>query len=81
MTTVAYHFWSPTCQPCKVIKPSIEQLKEEFSGVQWISVNLHEDPHDYALKYKVTVEIPIIKNQIAEEFLLSLRSLNCLLMI
>lgn len=59
MTTVAYHFWSPTCQPCKVLKPSIEQLKEEFSGVQWISVNLHEDPHDYALKYKVTV-VPTI---------------------
>ena len=23
---VAYHFWSPTCGPCKVIKPAIEDL-------------------------------------------------------
>jgi len=33
------------------------------------------------LKYKVTVEIPIIKNQIEEEFLLSLLSLSGLFMI
>ena len=53
MTTVAYHFWSPTCGPCKVIKPAIQDLKEEFPEVQWITVNTQEDPHRYSEKYDV----------------------------
>ena len=28
MNGTVYHFWSPTCNPCKVIKPVIEDLKE-----------------------------------------------------
>jgi thioredoxin 1 len=59
MKTYAYHFWSPTCAPCKVIKPAIEDLKEEFSSVQWVSVNTHEDPADLAKKYGVSV-VPTI---------------------
>lgn len=43
MSVTAYHFWSPTCGPCKVIKPAIEDLKEEFSNIQWMSVNTHDD--------------------------------------
>ena len=49
------HFWSPTCNPCKVIKPAIEDLKEEFSQATWISVNTHQDTEGYAAKYKVSV--------------------------
>jgi thioredoxin 1 len=56
---VAYHFWSPTCAPCKAIKPTIEDLKEEFSDVQWISVNTHADTQGYAEKYGVSV-VPTI---------------------
>jgi thiol-disulfide isomerase/thioredoxin len=44
MSITAYHFWSPTCGPCKVIKPAIEDLKEEFPIVNWITVNTHDDP-------------------------------------
>ena len=47
MSVIAYHFWSPTCQPCKVIKPAIEDLKDEFPQVQWKSVNIQDDPDDY----------------------------------
>lgn len=59
MSVIAYHFWSPTCNPCKVIKPAIENLKEEFEGVQWISVNTHDDKEDLARKFGVTV-VPTI---------------------
>lgn len=59
MKVVAFHFWSPTCNPCKVIKPAIEDLKEEFSQVNWISVNTHEDPNDYKTKFGVSV-VPTI---------------------
>lgn len=55
MIPVAYHFWSPTCAPCKAIKPMIEDLKEEFNKVVWVSVNTHEDPDNYAQKYSVSV--------------------------
>jgi thiol-disulfide isomerase/thioredoxin len=59
MSVTAYHFWSPTCAPCKVIKPTIDDLKEEFSSIVWISVNTHEHASDRAIKYSVSV-VPTI---------------------
>lgn len=53
------HFWSPTCRPCQVIKPAIEDLKEEFSQMNWISVNTHADSQGYAQKFGVSV-VPTI---------------------
>ena len=50
----AYHFWSETCGPCKTIKPMINDLKEEFDTLTWISVDIKNDPNNYAGKYKVT---------------------------
>ncbi len=60
----ALHFWSPTCNPCKVIKPAIEDLKEEFDDVEWISINTHADTQGYATKYNVSVvpTIVVLKN-------------------
>ena len=55
MSVIVYHFWSPTCQPCKVIKPSVEVLKEDFDSVQWVSVNTHDDRDSYSQKYGVSV--------------------------
>ena len=55
MNVTAYHFWSPTCGPCKVIKPSIEDLKEEFPDVQWVSVNTHDDTQGFAERFGVHV--------------------------
>lgn len=55
------HFWSPTCGPCKVIKPAIEDIKEEFEGkIDWISVNTKDDPNGYAQKFIVSVVPTII---------------------
>lgn len=53
MKVIVYHFWSPTCGPCKDIKPLIESLKEEFSQLTWLSVNTHDDPNDYKTKFGV----------------------------
>lgn len=55
MSIVIYHFWSPTCGPCKVIKPAIEDIKEEFSEIPWVSVNTHEDPNGFAKRFSVNV--------------------------
>ncbi len=49
----AVHFWSPTCIPCRVIKPAIEDLKEEFPQVTWTSINTKDDPKGYAQKLGV----------------------------
>jgi thioredoxin 1 len=50
------HFWSPTCTPCKVIKPALEDVKEEFEGkIDWISINTKDDPKGYASRLGVTV--------------------------
>lgn len=50
------HFWSPTCGPCKVIKPALEDIKEEFQGkIDWISVNTREDPNGYSQRFQVSI--------------------------
>lgn len=60
MTVTVFHFWSPTCGPCMVIKPSIEDLKEEFEGrIEWISINTKEDPKAVARIMNVSV-VPTI---------------------
>lgn len=59
MSVTAFHFWSPTCAPCKAIKPAIDDLKEEFPQVVWLSVNLHDDKEVLSERYKVAV-VPTI---------------------
>jgi thiol-disulfide isomerase/thioredoxin len=63
-SVVALHFWSPTCNPCRVIKPAIDDLKEEFSQVEWVSINTHDDPKHVANKFGVNVvpTIVVLKN-------------------
>jgi len=59
MSISAYHFWSPTCGPCKVIKPAIEDLKDEFPIVDWTTVNTHDDPTNLVVLYGVKI-VPTI---------------------
>ena len=66
MSISAYHFWSPTCGPCKVIKPAIEDLKEEFPLVDWTTVNTHDDPDGLARRFGVTVVPTIVVVALAE---------------
>ena len=54
------HFWSPTCGPCRVIKPALEDIMEEFEGkIDWISINIKEDPKGYSQKFQISV-VPTI---------------------
>jgi thioredoxin-like negative regulator of GroEL len=48
-------FSSPDCNPCKVLKPTIQDLKEEFPGLQWMDVNIRNDPQGLTQKYGVRV--------------------------
>ena len=66
MNISAYHFWSPTCAPCKVVKPAIEDLKEEFSTITWISVNIQDDRNGFAQVFNVTI-IPTIVIVVTKE--------------
>jgi thiol-disulfide isomerase/thioredoxin len=51
---IAYQFSSPTCEPCKAIKPSIADLKEEFDTIQWVHVNTHNDPEKHSQRFDIT---------------------------
>lgn len=56
MTITVFHFWSPTCGPCKVIKPSLDVLREEFEDrIEWISINTKEDPKAVAARLNISV--------------------------
>lgn len=53
MNGTMYHMWSPTCGPCKTLKPLFEDLKEEFPQFTWVSVNTHDDQNGYAKQFGV----------------------------
>lgn len=56
MSVTVFHFWSPTCGPCMVIKPALEDIKEEFGEqLEWISINIKEDPKAIAPRLGITV--------------------------
>jgi thioredoxin 1 len=56
MTVTVFHFWSPTCGPCMVIKPALEDIKEEFADrIEWISINTKEDPKAIAVRLNISV--------------------------
>ena len=55
MSVVVLHLWSPTCVPSKVKKPDVEDMKEEFPQVTWVSINTHADPKNYSSEFKVSV--------------------------
>ena len=64
MSVIAYNFWSPTCGPCKNIKPALEQMKEDFPAVGWQSINVQDDPTGMAraLGVKAVPTVVVAKN-------------------
>lgn len=61
MSVTVLHFWSQTCGPCKVIKPALEDIKEEFEGkINWTSIDIHKDVRGIAAQLKVAVVPTII---------------------
>ena len=67
MSVTAYHFWSQTCAPCKAIKPAVEDLKEEFSQITWVSVDTHNDTNKYAELFTVTLVPTIVVVSTSDE--------------
>jgi thioredoxin 1 len=65
---VVLHFWSPTCNPCRVIKPALDDMKEEFADriQEWVSINTKEDPKAIAQRLGVSVvpTIVFLKNNV-----------------
>lgn len=56
---VLVDFWSPTCPPCLMLGPIIEEIAEEFEGKAKIGkLNVYENP-ETAQAYQIT-SIPTI---------------------
>ena len=49
-----YFFTSPTCGPCKAVKPVVAELTEDYKTFQWVSIDTTADPSHIATTYKVT---------------------------
>ena len=48
-------FTSPTCGPCRTIKPALEAMAEDFPNVTWVDINTKDDREGYVDRYRVTV--------------------------
>lgn len=64
MSIVAYSFWSPTCGPCKHIKPALAQMAEDFPAIAWESINTQADPKGMAraLGVQLVPTVVVAKN-------------------
>jgi len=58
---VVVDFWAEWCRPCHMIKPTLEQLAEEFAGkVKFVSVNDDANPKltkQFSIRYLPTIVI------------------------
>ena len=50
----AYFFTSPTCAPCKGVKPVILELQEDHPAIQWAMVDTSKDPSNIATSMNIT---------------------------
>jgi thioredoxin-like negative regulator of GroEL len=51
-------FSSPTCNPCKAVKPVLAELAEENTKILWVNVDTTNDPAGTAKAYNVT-HVPV----------------------
>lgn len=55
MPVTVYKFFSKTCAPCKIIKPALEELKEDYPQYTWTEVDIHEDTQGLTRRWGVMV--------------------------
>jgi thioredoxin 1 len=53
-TATIYFFTSPTCGPCKAVKPVVSELTEDHPRLTWVTVDTTVDPEHLATTHKVT---------------------------
>jgi thioredoxin 1 len=51
-------FSSPTCAPCKAVKPVLAELAEDNPKILWVNVDTSNDPDGIAKAYNVT-HVPV----------------------
>lgn len=68
---VVVDFWAPWCEPCKVLKPMLEKLAEEYKGRFLLAmVNSDENPElaqHFGVRSIPTVKV-LFQGQLVEEF-------------
>ena len=61
MSEIIVHvFSSPTCAPCNHIKPTLNELQEDYSTFTWKHINISKDPETARLFKVTTVPCMII---------------------
>ena len=53
-TATLYFFTSPTCGPCKAVKPVVSELTEDHPRLTWVTVDTTADPSNLGTLYRVT---------------------------
>ena len=72
--TCIVDFWAGWCSPCMMLAPTIEELSEQFSDIDFFKINIDEFP-ELAMEYKI-MSIPTVmlfKNGEAKSKLVGLR--------
>jgi len=68
---VVIDFWAPWCEPCKVLKPLLEKLAEEYAGRFLLAkVNADENPElsqHFGVRSIPTVKV-LFQGQLVDEF-------------
>ena len=68
---VVVDFWAPWCEPCKVLKPMLEKLAEEYKG-RFILAKVNSDESPELAQHFGVRSIPSVKvlfqGQLVDEF-------------